>query len=180
MTVRNSGVGPPRRPAPPSLACGSRCARRRPRDRGCERVPLDEPQQHPLHGPVAELDDPQFASREVGGMWADLAIKCATHSSGSNVGRKIRGRMCPRPIPIGFHAFHEPDFPPSQLRLCVAGFMTRFVRAGPKYSGPTSSPYSPECVEEVFSEVRIQDPAYPRPDRGPSGLSRSRTHRSQP
>src|SRR5215212_9554428 len=129
MTVRNSGVGPPRRPAPPSLACGSRCARRRPRDRGRERVPLDEPQQHPLHGPVAELDDPQFASREVGGVWADLAIKCATHS-GSAVGRKIRDRVCPRPIPIGFHAFHEPDFPPSQIRLCVAGFMTRFAHPG--------------------------------------------------
>ena len=56
---------------------------------------------------------------------ADLAIKCATHS-GSNVGRKIWGRVCPRPIPLGFHAFHKPDFPPSQIRLCVAGFMTRF------------------------------------------------------
>jgi hypothetical protein len=28
---------------------------------------------------------------------------------------------------MGFHAFHKPDFPPSQIRLCVAGFMTRFV-----------------------------------------------------
>ena len=25
------------------------------------------------------------------------------------------------------------------------------------------SPYSPECVEEEFSEVRIQDGAYPQP-----------------
>ena len=58
-------------------------------------------------------------------MAADLAIKCATHS-GSNVGRKIWGRVCPRPIPLGFHAFHKPDFPPCQIRLCVAGFMTRF------------------------------------------------------
>src|SRR5215217_7261854 len=56
----------------------------------------------------------------------DLAIKCATHS-GSNVGRKIWGRVCPRPIPLGFHAFHKPDFPPSQISLCVAGFMTRFA-----------------------------------------------------
>jgi hypothetical protein len=54
------------------------------------------------------------------------AIKCATHS-GSTVGRKIRGPAYPRPIPMGFHAFHKPDFPPSQIRLCVAGFMTRFV-----------------------------------------------------
>jgi hypothetical protein len=23
---------------------------------------------------------------------------------------------------MGFHAFHKPDFPPSQIRLCVAGF----------------------------------------------------------
>ena len=61
---------------------------------------------------------------------ADLAIKCATHS-GSNVGRKIWGRVCPRPIPLGFHAFHKPDFPPSQIRLCVAGFMTRFAAKGP-------------------------------------------------
>ena len=27
---------------------------------------------------------------------------------------------------MGFHAFHKPDFPPSQIRLCVAGFMTRY------------------------------------------------------
>src|SRR5215217_4977031 len=56
----------------------------------------------------------------------DLAIKCATHS-GSTVGRKIRSPAYPRPIPMGFHAFHKPDFPPSQIRLCVAGFMTRFA-----------------------------------------------------
>jgi hypothetical protein len=24
---------------------------------------------------------------------------------------------------LGFHACHKPDFPPSQIRLCVAGFM---------------------------------------------------------
>src|SRR5215217_8033423 len=58
---------------------------------------------------------------------ANLAIKCAAHS-GSNVGRKIWGRVCPRPIPLGFHACHKPDFPPSQIRLCVAGFMARFAR----------------------------------------------------
>src|SRR5215216_3815944 len=57
---------------------------------------------------------------------SNLAIKCAAHS-GSNVGRKIWGRVCPRPIPLGFHACHKPDFPPSQIRLCVAGFMARFV-----------------------------------------------------
>jgi hypothetical protein len=56
----------------------------------------------------------------------DLAIKCATHS-GSTVGRKIRSPAYPRPMPMGFHAFHKPDSPPSQIRLCVAGFMTRFV-----------------------------------------------------
>jgi len=28
---------------------------------------------------------------------------------------------------MGFYAFHKTDFPPSQIRLCVAGFMTRFV-----------------------------------------------------
>ena len=56
----------------------------------------------------------------------DLAIKCATHS-GSYVGRKIWGRVCLRPIPLGFHAFHKPDFPPAQIHLCVAGFMTRFA-----------------------------------------------------
>src|SRR5215212_3688788 len=56
----------------------------------------------------------------------DLAIKCATHS-GSNVGRKIWDRVWPRPIPLGFHAFHKPDFPPSQIRLCVAWFMARFA-----------------------------------------------------
>jgi hypothetical protein len=28
---------------------------------------------------------------------------------------------------MGFHAFHEPDSPPSQIRQCVAGFMTRFA-----------------------------------------------------
>jgi hypothetical protein len=57
---------------------------------------------------------------------ADLAIKCATHS-GSTVGRKIRSPAYPRPTPMGFHAFHKPEFPPSQIRLCVAGFMTRFA-----------------------------------------------------
>jgi hypothetical protein len=37
---------------------------------------------------------------------------------------------------------------------------------GPVVPGPPSScPYSPECVEEEFSEVRMQDPALPRPDR---------------
>src|SRR5829696_4219635 len=61
---------------------------------------------------------------------ADLAIKCATHS-GSTVGRKIRSPAYPRPIPMGFHAFHKPDFPPSQIRLCVAGFMTRFAAFAP-------------------------------------------------
>jgi len=29
--------------------------------------------------------------------------------------------------------------------------------------GPYFCLYSPECVEEEFSEVRIRDPAYPRP-----------------
>jgi hypothetical protein len=38
---------------------------------------------------------------------ADLAIKCATHS-GSNGDRKIRGRVRPRPIATGFHAFTSP------------------------------------------------------------------------
>src|SRR5688572_1567528 len=65
---------------------------------------------------------PRFGA---GGRHSDLAIKCATHS-GRNVGRKIWDRVCPRPIPLGFHAFHKPDFPPSQIRLCVAGFMARF------------------------------------------------------
>src|SRR5829696_10540579 len=61
----------------------------------------------------------------------DLAIKCATHS-GSTVGRKIRSPAYPRPMPMGFHAFHKPDSPPSQIRLCVAGFMTRFGARGPR------------------------------------------------
>src|SRR5215211_5408032 len=58
---------------------------------------------------------------------ADLVINSATHS-GSNGGRKIRGRVCPRPIATGSHAFHKPGFPPSSIRLCVAEFMTRFDR----------------------------------------------------
>src|SRR5215208_3943089 len=41
----------------------------------------------------------------------NLAIKCATDSR-SNGGRSARGRAYPKPIPIGFHAFHKPDFPP--------------------------------------------------------------------
>jgi hypothetical protein len=35
---------------------------------------------------------------------------------------------------MGFRAFHEPDFPPSQIRLCVAGFMTRFASSDPTHS----------------------------------------------
>src|SRR5215211_3241028 len=58
----------------------------------------------------------------------DLAIKCATHS-GSIVDRKTGGRACPKPIPMGFHAFHKLHSPPYQTRLCVAEFMTKFARS---------------------------------------------------
>ena len=34
---------------------------------------------------------------------------------------------------MGFHAFHEPDSPPSQIRQCVAGFMTRFAPTSVQY-----------------------------------------------
>jgi hypothetical protein len=39
-----------------------------------------------------------------------------------------------------------------------------------------SYPYSPKCLEVDFSEVRIQHPAYPRPDR----LLRARLSASVP
>src|SRR5215207_9209622 len=70
------------------------------------------------------------------------AFKCATHS-GSNVGGKIRGRVRLRPTPTVFHAFHGPDFPPSQIRLCVAGFMTRFAprKVAPLKSAVASNAY---------------------------------------
>jgi hypothetical protein len=35
-----------------------------------------------------------------------------------------------------------------------------FARArAPNSPGPSSCPYSPKCLEVVFSEVHIQDPA---------------------
>jgi hypothetical protein len=45
-------------------------------------------------------------------------------------------------------------------------------------TGPSSYPYSPECVEGAFPEVRIQEPAH-RPVRAP-GLFANRPARASP
>jgi hypothetical protein len=40
---------------------------------------------------------------------------------------KAGGRGCPGLISTGFHAFRGADLLPSQIRLCVPGFMARSV-----------------------------------------------------
>jgi hypothetical protein len=47
------------------------------------------------------------------------------------------------PIRMGFHTFHEPDFPPSQIRPCVAGFMTRSAAGAIEMMGVKERSFRP-------------------------------------
>src|SRR5919202_6114682 len=48
------------------------------------------------------------------------------HIAGVTLAEKIRAECARDRYLRFFHAFHGPDFPPSRVRLCAAGFMTRF------------------------------------------------------
>jgi hypothetical protein len=61
----------------------------------------------------------------------------------------------------------RPNVPRGQGRIAARRTLSRtsagdeLARPGCSSLGPSPCPYSAECVEEKFSEVHLQDPAYP-------------------